>query len=315
MRPPSGVVRLALLCAVLALAACSGKKTRPDHPNKPIQRTPPSSELYAPDRMDGGPPQPPDLSRMAEPIPVPEPRSRYGNRSPYKVLGRTYHVLESASGYVERGRASWYGNKFHGRPTSSFEPYDMYKFTAAHKTLPLPSFVQVTNLANRRSVIVRVNDRGPFHGDRIIDLSYAAAVRLGMHNQGVAEVEVRAIDPEGEALAADRRDDRPTVRTYRSGISAPHAATGTRRDAARSTAPFSGTRYLQVGSFSVKDNAKRLEDRLEDAGLDRVHLETAKVGDAKVWRVRIGPLDARDLDAAQQQLDRLGLRGAHVVND
>src|SRR5690606_34820191 len=100
MRPPSGVVRLALLCAVLALAACSGKKTRPDHPNKPIQRTPPSSELYAPDRMDGGPPQPPDLSRMAEPIPVPEPRSRYGNRSPYKVLGRTYRVLESASGYV-----------------------------------------------------------------------------------------------------------------------------------------------------------------------------------------------------------------------
>ena len=309
MSPPAGLARLALLCAVLALAACAGKSSRPDHPNKPIKRTPPPSELYAPDRLDGGPPEPPDLSRMAEPIPVPEPRSRYGNRTPYTVLGRTYKVRESASGYVERGKASWYGNKFHGRPTSSFEPYDMYKFTAAHKTLPLPSFVRVTNLANQRSVVVRVNDRGPFHGDRIIDLSYAAAVRLGMHKQGVAEVEVRAIDPEGEAVAADQ----PAVRTYRSGISAPQSGSMAPRPSAPST--FSGKRYLQVGSFAVKDNAKRLEDQLEGAGLDHVHLETAKVGDNKVWRVRIGPLDARDLDQAQKKLDRLGLRGARVVND
>src|SRR5690606_10035481 len=120
---------------------------------------------------------------------------------------------------------------------------------------------------------------------------YAAAVRLGMHNQGVAEVEVRAIDPEGGAVAAHRPAERPEVRTYRSGISAPHASTRAQRGDSGAVASFSGKRYLQVGSFSVKDNAKRLEDRLEEAGLDRVHLETAKVDGGKVWRVRIGPLD------------------------
>jgi hypothetical protein len=127
------------------------------------------------DSVPDGPP--PDISNLPEPVPKVEPRSLYGNKSPYTVLGRTYRVLPSARGYDERGIASFYGNKFHGYKTSSLENYDMYKFTAASKTLPLPSYARVTNLQNGKSVIVRINDRGPFHEDRVIDLSYVAAVK------------------------------------------------------------------------------------------------------------------------------------------
>src|SRR5690606_15452072 len=116
-------------------------------------------------------------------------------RSPYQVLGRSYHVRDSATGFVETGIASYYGNKFHGRRTSNQEVYDMYAFTAAHKSLPLPSFARVTNLDNGRSVVVRVNDRGPFHEGRVVDLSYAAAVKLDIHRQGTGRVEVRGLGP------------------------------------------------------------------------------------------------------------------------
>ena len=136
--------------------------------------------LYAPGVPDRPPPVAVDVSNIPEPVPRREPRARWGNRPTYTVLGRTYRVMESAEGFVERGIASWYGYKFHGRHTSSRERYDMCAFTAAHKTLPLPSYVRVTNLENGRSVVVRVNDRGPFHEGRIIDLSYAAATRLDM---------------------------------------------------------------------------------------------------------------------------------------
>ena len=149
--------------------------------------------LYAPHIQDSVPGEIPDVDRIPEPEVVDEPRSRYGNRSPYKVLGKSYKVRDSAEGYVERGTASYYGNKFHGRRTSNLEVYDMYAFTAAHKSLPLPSFARVTNLDNGRSVVVRVNDRGPFHGNRIIDLSYAAAVKLGYRDKGTARVEVRGL--------------------------------------------------------------------------------------------------------------------------
>ena len=136
-----------------------------------------------------------DLSRIPDAVPKPEPRSRYGNPESYEVNGQHYYVLESSSGYFERGTASWYGEKFHGRRTSSGERYDMYAMTAAHRTLPLPTYVQVTNLRNGRSVVVRVNDRGPFHDNRLIDLSYVAAAKLDMLESGTAPVEVRAIDP------------------------------------------------------------------------------------------------------------------------
>lgn len=211
-------------CIVLALSACAsapkkstsealalpgnGDVARSDLPSSQRKGSPyaPAQEdpskrghytrggLYAPHIRDSAPDDPlHDVDRIPEPEVVDAPRSRYGNRSPYTVLGKSYRVRDSAEGYVEQGQASYYGNKFHGRRTSNLEVYDMYAMTAAHKTLPLPSFARVTNLDNGKSVVVRVNDRGPFHAGRVIDLSYAAAVKLGYRNQGTARVEVRGL--------------------------------------------------------------------------------------------------------------------------
>jgi rare lipoprotein A len=224
-----------ILCAAagaacIALAACAGtpRKAEPPRPastrvdggsgathaSSSRRRSPyaPAQEdlskrgdytpggLYAPGVADSAPTDGiPDVDQIPEPEVRDEPHSRYGNRSPYTVLGKTYRVLDNAEGYDEVGTASFYGNKFHGRRTSNLEVYDMYAFTAAHKTLPLPSFARVTNLANGRSVVVRVNDRGPFHDGRIIDLSYAAAVKLGVDRAGTARVEVRGLMPGEDA--------------------------------------------------------------------------------------------------------------------
>ena len=217
--------RLALgACIALALSACAsapkksdsqavalgdpGSIARAELPPAQRKRSPyaPAQEdigkrgnytsggLYAPHIQDSAPDDPlHDVDQIPEPDVVDEPRSRYGNRSPYKVLGKSYSVRDSAEGYVEQGQASYYGNKFHGRRTSNLEVYDMYALTAAHKTLPLPSFARVTNLENGKSVVVRVNDRGPFHAGRVIDLSYAAAVKLGYRSKGTARVEVRGL--------------------------------------------------------------------------------------------------------------------------
>ncbi len=164
--------------------------------------------LYAPHIQDSVPDEIVDVDAIPEPEVKDEPRSRVGNRS-YAVLGKRYQVRDSAEGYVEQGMASYYGKKFHGRLTSNQEVYDMYAFSAAHKSLPLPSYVRVTNLANGKSVVVRVNDRGPFHAGRVIDLSFAAATKLGFTKQGTAKVEVRALTP------ADGRGGRPDERTAR----------------------------------------------------------------------------------------------------
>jgi rare lipoprotein A len=209
-------------CLVLGLAACASAPPAPEStpagaarpaaapparkvsPYAPAQEDPrkrgnyTAGGLYAPGVADSAPTGDIDVSLIPEPEVTAEPRSRYGNRSTYSVLGKKYHVLDNAQGYVEQGLASYYGNKFHGRRTSNMEVYDMYAFTAAHKTLPLPSFARVTNLDTGQSVVVRVNDRGPFHKGRIIDLSYAAAVKLGITRAGTGRVEVRALLP-GEA--------------------------------------------------------------------------------------------------------------------
>ncbi|MCZ6855857.1 MAG: septal ring lytic transglycosylase RlpA family protein [Gammaproteobacteria bacterium] len=142
-----------------------------------------------------GPPlhTPPDIANLPNPIPTDEPKSKRGNPPSYTVRGKTYHVLDTAVGYKATGNASWYGRKFHGRLTSSGEPFDMFKLTAAHTTLPIPTYLRVTNLANGRSTIVRVNDRGPFHSERIIDLSYAAAVKLDFAASGTARVQVETL--------------------------------------------------------------------------------------------------------------------------
>jgi len=206
--------RLLMLCLVAGLvallAACGGSKTKPSKGstsrsnaggvpgrrgtvNDDTSRS--QGSRYGVDN-DSVPNDNLDVSKLKEPTPRNEPRSPYGNKSPYSVLGKSYTVLPNASGYDERGIASFYGSKFHGYKTSNFEDYDMYQFTAAHKTLPLPSYARVTNLENGKSVVVRVNDRGPFHENRIIDLSYAAAVKIGVWPKGTGLVEVRAIDPD-----------------------------------------------------------------------------------------------------------------------
>lgn len=151
--------------------------------------------LYRPGVPDSLPDYLPDVDAIPEPEVVDLPRSPIGNRSPYQVLGKSYHVLDDHSEFVETGTASYYGAKFHGRLTSNREVYDMYAFTAAHKSLPLPSFARVTNLDTGKSVVVRVNDRGPFHEGRVVDLSYAAAVKIGIHPAGTGRVEVRALSP------------------------------------------------------------------------------------------------------------------------
>ena len=174
--------------------------------------------LYAPGVADTTPDHVPDVDCIAEPVVSNEPRSPVGNRSPYSVLGKKYQVLDRVDGYVERGTASYYGNKFHGRRTSNQEVYDMYAFTAAHKTLPLPSFARVTNLDNGKSVVVRVNDRGPFHDGRVIDLSYAAAVKLGITQRGTGRVEVRALTGKDQGSVLASAPPAPVRTTVATGI-------------------------------------------------------------------------------------------------
>lgn len=250
----------------------------------------PQSNRYQHDH-DGGPEQPPrDIARLPEPVPVPEPRSRYGNKSPYTVLGHTYHVLKSARGYDERGIASWYGNKFDGYLTSSFEKYDMYKFTAAHKTLPLPTWARVTNLENGKSVIVRINDRGPFVANRLIDLSYAAAVRIGIWPKGTGLVEVQAIDPKHP------RELPPPPRVEPTGT---HPGI-----------------WLQVGAFANAGNAERVARRLRQAGIGPVRVTEVTVHGKSVRRVRLGPLDSVDAaDRLSHRVVRLGLPEPQVALD
>lgn len=225
-------LRVGILAAALLLAACTGmpKKTagpagaasagaatpaataaadaRKRSPYAPAQEDLrkrgdyTAGGLYAPHIADSAPDGDIDVDAIPEPDVVDEPPSKYGNRSPYSVLDKSYSVRGSAKGYDETGTASYYGNKFHGRRTSSQEVYDMYAFTAAHRTLPLPSFARVTNLDNGKHVIVRVNDRGPFHDGRLIDLSYAAAVKLGIHPRGTGRVEVTGLSP-GENARQD----------------------------------------------------------------------------------------------------------------
>ena len=265
--------------------------------------------LYAPGVPDAGPSAAIDVSALPEPVPRVEPRSRYGNRSPYTVLGKSYRVLDSAQGYRERGLASWYGTKFNGRATSSGELYDICQFTAAHKTLPLPSYVRVTNLDNGRRLIVRVNDRGPFHAGRVMDLSYAAAVRLGVDRTGTARVEIEAVGP-GEIAGPSLAMAEPPLAAPRPPITTPAPA----REPA-TPVNFDGEQVVQVGSFADKDNARRLADRLRDADVDDVDLDHVEVDGRDLWRVRIGPVDGDRVPGLLQRLHAMGLPGARVFSE
>ena len=210
-------------------------------------------------------------------IPRPDPILSVGNKSPYEVNGVSYEILQDASQYRERGLASWYGLKFHGHKTSNGEIYDLYQATAAHKSLPIPSYARVTNLGNGRSIVVRVNDRGPFHPDRVIDLSYAAAVKLGYMENGTAEVDVEILNIAGV-------DDR------RGTVSGNY-------------------RYLQVGAFGAESSAQQLQAELSLALSPPVVVSPVRSGEDLLYRVRVGPVaDNDELQKVQQQLQGLGYK-------
>ena len=249
------------------------------------------------------PPRAPGDSRAAAPAPAAvAPRSDRGNPPFYDVLGKRYHVLPSSAGYVERGIASWYGRNFHGLSTSSGEVYDMNAMTAAHTTLPLPTWVEVTNLASGKRVVVRVNDRGPFVANRLIDLSYAAATALDIVRDGTARVEVRAIagpnGPPGEPTVAAAAPPPPPA------IDAPAAV------------PPADRMFVQVAAFSQADNAERLVARLRASGFANLVVITQPDGRRILHRVRLGPIrDAGEFDELSARLLAIGVGGSRLVVD
>ena len=238
-----------------------------------------------------------DVSKIPDAVPKSEPLAATGNK-PYTVFGVAYQPLPSARGYRERGVASWYGRKFHGKRTSTGEPYDMYAMTAAHKTLPIPSYVRVRSLQNGRSVVVRVNDRGPFLHNRVIDLSYAAAARLGIVDTGTGLVEV-------EAIEADR--SQPTLARAVQIIPMAEAAEPTAEALA---APKLA---VQVGAFAQQDNAQALRLKLEQAGLP-VYVQPPSDTGTPLYRVRLGPIDnVEQGDQLVAEAARQGIVDAVIV--
>lgn len=241
----------------MALALLAGCAALP-----PPDRAPPPP----PPERDAGPAEPPpSLASLPPPRVRVEPKSATGN-SPYVVFGKRYEVLDSAAGYRREGKASWYGQKFHGRRTSSGEPYDMFKLTAAHRSLPIPTYVRVVNLDNGRGTIVRVNDRGPFHPDRIIDLSYAAAVKLGFHDQGIANVRVESVLPAGSHASAPSQGRFFVYAGPFKALAdadATHAKVGALVPAPADVVRWKGTLRVRVGPLATRAAAERLRALLE----------------------------------------------------
>jgi rare lipoprotein A len=274
--------RIRLLAVVLccaALCACTGAARRKAPPAQPIEVPPPAS-------APGAPSGPPNIAAIPDAVPRYELRSHRGNPPFYDVQGKRYFVLAKADGYVERGVASWYGPTFHGVSTSMGEPYDMYAMTAAHKTLPLPAYARVTNLRNGKTVVVRINDRGPFVANRIIDLSYTAAAKLDMLREGTTLVEVRALTP-----------------------AAPDALTRT----AELPPP---DLYIQAGAFADAANAERLLARLQAAGLQGAAVAPPLVTKSRLYRVRVGPVTSvAQFDELAARLNALGIADARLAPD
>ncbi|WP_136064225.1 septal ring lytic transglycosylase RlpA family protein [Modicisalibacter radicis] len=316
---------LLLLASCMVLAGCAGGGSRPDT----------GSGRYALEH-DAYPDEPPDVANVPDAVPRVEPRAASGNRSSYQVWGTTYHVMDDARGYEAEGRASWYGKKFQGYDTASGETYDMYKMSAAHRSLPLPTYARVTNLANDRSVIVKVNDRGPFHGDRLIDLSYAAAARLDILRNGTGRVRVEAIDPVAwqaehrqdgagaKALASDetpagtgRDEPRAPQAAAHGGGDIAEAPAGTApapvegRESAGNEAADSPPTYLQVAALGSASNAERLKARLQQQLARPVRIAS----DDRLYRVQVGPVSSRPaLEALRSELREAGYAQAFSVS-
>ncbi len=252
----SKTVKVVILVSTFLLSACG-------------------SVSLIPAASDSAPGKKVNVFKIPNAVPKREPRSRSGNPKSYAVFGKRYYVLEDSKGFVEKGIASWYGTKFHGRRTSSGETYDMYAMTAAHKNLPLPTYVKVTNLDNGKHIVVKVNDRGPFHANRIIDLSYVAAIKLDIIKKGTGLVEVRALEA-GQPMPVNMAKGAPV-----------ESITKANRDKGF---------YIQVGSFINLDNAKKLRQKLRLLGKHLVNISQTNIFGTTLHRVRIGPLT--DIDQA-----------------
>ena len=295
IRPVARLIRplgAALLAAQLAACATGGPELVAVEGAAPQGRQGPA---HAPSAagggyyLDDGPGQgpAPDLDAIPDAVPRIEPLHRGATR-PYSALGNDYTPMTRLGPYRARGVASWYGRRYHGKATSTGERYDMYAMSAAHTTLPLPSYARITSVATGRSVVVRVNDRGPFARERLIDLSYAAAHRLGLVQAGSGLVDVEAIVPEGGATAV--ADPPPPAPPAVPGPGAPPQARG---------------HYLQLGAFAERANAEDLVRKLQTT-LPDLTPAPAVVSDGNLHRVRAGPFP--DRDSARREAERVASR-------
>lgn len=269
---------IALLCMIL-LSACSHMRKKDGPPN-----------FYV------------DESKVPNAVPKVEPLAKYGNMPSYKVFGKRYYTMKSSQNFEQVGIASWYGTQFHAQRTSSGERYDMLGMTAAHKTLPLPTYLEVTNLKNHRTIIVKVNDRGPFESNRILDLSYVAAKKLGMMGKGTALVKIKAINPrtwniESDPILMAREETKRNQKhhTFTPIWQAHHKP-------APAALPF-GT-YLQVGAFKDKQRALKLQQRLARSLGTPVQIAPNK----HLYLVKVGPLHNQDMTQdVTRRLKRMGI--------
>lgn len=225
-----------------------------------------------------------DIETVADAVPQYEPWSASVNPESYRVLGKTYKVLSTNKGFKQQGIASWYGTKFHQKKTATGETYDMFKMTAAHKTLPIPSYVQVTNLDNQRSVILKVNDRGPFHEHRVIDLSYAAAVKLGLDKLGTGFVEVLAVQPGDAKVAPD--------------------------------SVLAKKIYYQIGAFSVLENATLLQEKIIAVQLIENRIVSSGTAESPLFKLQIGPISSvAEADDISLKLKQIGIESGHYISE
>jgi rare lipoprotein A len=315
------MTRIVILLSAFVLTACGTTTPAPSSPQPTA-----NAGRY---QMDNDSPllEPIDLALVRPVIPREERRTLAGNKSPYTVNGRTYRVIENEAGYSATGFASWYGRKFHGHLTSNGEIYDMFQLSAAHTTLPIPSYIRVTNLDNGKSIIARVNDRGPFHDGRIVDMSYAGAVMLGYADKGTARVRVEAVVPDGSVIPVPSAQPARTLTRTELPAAAPIAQT-TQEAApvARAPEPVEpvetvaserqlidegrGNEYLQVGAFSSEDSARALVSRLARLTDLPVFIHSENNGSGGLLhKVRIGPvLDSSPIQALidSVQAQRLG---------
>ena len=248
-----------------------------------------------PKYQDGAPSNTMEWEKIPDAVPRSEPLSKTGNPESYVVFGQRYFVDFDAKEFSQQGVASWYGTKFHGRKTSSGEKYDMYQMTAAHKTLPLPSYVKVTNLHNDKQVIVKVNDRGPFVDGRIIDLSYAAAQKLDIISNGTAEVEIKTVIENSAVIERNNHQ--------------PHSSSTT-----ISTASPSSAYYVQLGAFSQRIHAEQLVQQLTSQAITPVSITSINESSKNLFRVRVGPFtDKQQMHTMDTRLSELGYDQSYII--